>query len=258
LSAALPERRRFVGRLPVDAVTFEEALRVICALSRGGSGGAVFTPNVDHVVMAEDHEALRGAYARAELCLADGVPVVWASRLSGDGVPEKISGADLMPRLMAEAERLGLSVYLLGGAVGVADRAARSLLARHPRLRISGVACPAVDMSESQASRVPIIEAIRAADPDLVFVCMGAPKQELFIAEARSALTRQIMLGVGAALDFEAGTASRAPAWVSAAGLEWAHRLLRDPARLWRRYLLRDPRFAAVVLRDWQHARSSS
>ncbi len=172
------------------------------------------------------------------------MPIVWASRMLGAAVPEKISGSDLVPRLLDRAEANGWRVFLLGGGEGVAAKAAERLHASHPRLVIAGTSAPRIDMHEPEAARERVIAEVRAAKPDIVLVGFGAPKQELWIHEAVRALRPAVLLGVGASLDFLAGTASRAPRWISASGLEWAYRLLREPRRLWRRYLVRDPRFS--------------
>jgi N-acetylglucosaminyldiphosphoundecaprenol N-acetyl-beta-D-mannosaminyltransferase len=250
MTAALADRRFHLGFVPLDRVTFDEAVEAIRNLVVTDRGGAVFTPNVDHFVLANDDHAFRRAYADVELSVADGMPVVWASHLLGKAVPEKISGSDLVPRVLGLAEAEGFSVYLLGGGPGVAELAAKRLLASHPRLIIAGVAAPRVDMREPLAARESIHAAIRAAAPHIVLVCFGAPKQELFIHEARQVLGSAVLLGVGAAIDFIAGTVRRAPRWISAMGLEWAYRLACEPTRLWRRYLVRDPRFLGIVLGD--------
>lgn len=238
-----------LGRLDVHAVTFTEALDRIGAMIESGRGGTVFTPNVDHVVLAEEDEGFRRAYEAADLSLADGMPVVWASRLLGAPLPEKISGSDLVMPLMARAESAGWRVFLLGGGPGVAARAAERLKSDFPQIVIAGNDAPRIDMSAPPAFRLDTIESIRAARPDIVLVGLGAPKQELWIAEAAPRLRPAVLLGIGASLDFIAGTTKRAPAWMSASGLEWLYRLAKEPRRLWRRYLIRDPKFLLILLR---------
>ena len=242
--------RLHIGQISIDRLGFDEALAAVTDLVARRHGGCVFTPNVDHIVMAEDNEDFRRAYAAADLSLADGMPVVWASRLLGSPLPAKISGSDLVGPLMALADSMRWRVYLLGGAEGVAQRAADALERTHARLAVVGAASPIIDLSRPREEREHIVEEIRRAAPDLVLVCLGAPKQELWIAENLDALSPAVLLGVGAAIDFLAGTARRAPRWVSEHGLEWLYRLVREPRRLWRRYLVRDPRFAGIVLRE--------
>jgi N-acetylglucosaminyldiphosphoundecaprenol N-acetyl-beta-D-mannosaminyltransferase len=238
-----------VGPLAVDRVTFAEALDAIGALVAARRGGRVFTPNVDHVVMASTDERLRRAYAAVDLALADGMPVVWASHVFGCPVPEKVSGSDLVPALMKRAEAEGWRVYLLGGADGVA-LASRRLRRAHPGLRVVGTAAPRIDLGAPDAQKREVIDDIRRAAPDLVIVGLGAPKQELWIDASARLLEPAVLLGVGASIDFIAGIKRRAPPWMSAAGLEWAYRLAHEPRRLFRRYLLRDPKFLVIVLRQ--------
>jgi len=243
--------RCHLGEVPVDRVTFDQALHAIRALVHRGDGGAVYTPNVDHVVLAQEHHGLRRAYADVDLSLADGMPVVWASHLLGTPVPEKVSGSDLTPRLMALAESERWRVYLLGGGDGAADKAVWRLREMHPGLAIAGACSPRVDMTQPPSARADVVTTVRSAAPHIVLVGLGAPKQELFIHEVRRQLSPAVLLGVGASIDFLAGAMPRAPRWVSAGGLEWAYRLAREPRRLWRRYLVRDPRFLGIVARDF-------
>lgn len=245
------DRRVHLGRLPIDRVTLAEALDAIATMVERRSGGTVFTPNVDHIVMAREDERLRRAYAGVDLALADGMPVVWASRALGTPLPERVAGSDLVPPLMSLAAARGFSVYLLGGGPGVARRAADRLREMHPDLVIAGASSPRIDLGEPQALRLRIADEIREAAPDLVLVGLGAPKQELWIHEVAESLRPAVLLGVGAAIDFLAGTAQRAPRWMSDAGLEWAYRLAREPRRLWRRYLVRDPGFLGIVIEQW-------
>jgi N-acetylglucosaminyldiphosphoundecaprenol N-acetyl-beta-D-mannosaminyltransferase len=248
-------RRLWLGRLPIDAVTFAEALDRIEALVSAGRGGAVFTPNVDHVVKAEHDPELRAAYAAASLSLADGTPVVWASRLLRPPLPEKVSGSDLVVPLAERAARRGWRVYLLGGAAGAAERAAAALASRHGT-NVVGTEAPVVTLEpRGDATSRAIVERIRGARPDLVLVAFGAPKQEIWIHRHAAALRPAVAIGVGASLDFLAGAVPRAPAWMSRTGLEWLYRLGREPRRLWRRYLVEDPEFALVLVRTWWRAR---
>jgi N-acetylglucosaminyldiphosphoundecaprenol N-acetyl-beta-D-mannosaminyltransferase len=250
-----PPSRVQLGELQVDRLTFTQALDRIEAMVSARKGGVVFTPNVDHVVMAGHDARFREAYAKADLSLADGMPVVWASHLLGEPLPAKISGSDLVLPLMERANRGRWRVFLLGGGPGVADVAAANLMARFPDLVIAGTLSPRVDMSQPASSREGTLETLRAARPDVVLVALGAPKQELWIAESAAALRPAVLLGVGAAVDFVAGTVQRAPDWISAAGLEWLYRLAREPRRLWRRYLLRDPAFLLILLGDLRRVR---
>jgi N-acetylglucosaminyldiphosphoundecaprenol N-acetyl-beta-D-mannosaminyltransferase len=236
-----------LGPLRVDALTAEDALHALEELLRDGAGGAVFTPNVDHVVLADENPRMREAYARASISLADGMPLLWAARLLGRPLPEKVSGSDFVPVLLERAAQRGWRVYFLGGAPGVAALARDKLRESLPQLEVVGVDAPMINVDDPAERRAEIVARIRATKPDLVFVALGAPKQEIWIDQARADLRPAVLLGVGASLDFVAGTIPRAPRWISQVGLEWAFRLSREPKRLWRRYLVRDPKFLVIV-----------
>ncbi len=243
-------RRSKVGSLPVDSVTLDEALGVIERLISAGEGGAVFTPNVDHVVLAEDDSRMRQAYSRVSLSLVDGMPLVWASHLLNEPLPEKVSGSDFVPRLLERAAERSWRVYFLGGASGIAERARDNLRERLPQLQVVGIEAPRIDLADPSAAWQPLVDRIRGLRPDLVLVALGAPKQEIWIDSVRDRLRPAVLLGIGATLDFVAGALPRAPGWMSKWGLEWLFRLRHEPRRLWRRYLLRDPRFALILGRD--------
>jgi N-acetylglucosaminyldiphosphoundecaprenol N-acetyl-beta-D-mannosaminyltransferase len=227
-------------------MTFGEALDEIERLAASGAGGAIFTPNVDHMVNLARSPAFRAAYARASLALVDGQALLWASRLLGTGLPEKISGSDLVPRLLERAGQRGLRVYFLGGAPGVAGEAAEVARQKYG-VAVAGVDSPRI--ARDGEAPPEVIARIREAGPHLLLVALGAPKQELFVDRYRDELGPVVSLGIGASLDFVAGRVRRAPAWVSQAGFEWLYRLAQDPRRLAKRYLVDDPRFAAIFLR---------
>ena len=244
---ALPRIR--VGRLPIDVVDFEGAVDAIDRLISARNGGTVFTPNVDHVVMAEHDERFRTAYAAAALSLVDGTPVLWASRLLRTPLPAKISGSDLVMPLMRRAAERGHRVYFLGGAEGVATLAKSKLEAALPGIRIVGTDASRIDVKQPLETD-EVAQRIRRAEPDLVLVALGAPKQELWSFTRTELLKPAVLIGVGASLDFVAGIQKRAPTWMSKAGLEWLYRLAQEPRQLAARYLLRDPEFCLILLKQ--------
>jgi N-acetylglucosaminyldiphosphoundecaprenol N-acetyl-beta-D-mannosaminyltransferase len=243
-----------IGQLEIDSLTFDEALDRIAELVDHGNGGAVFTPNVDHVVKSEEHLDFRRAYSRADLRLADGMPIVWASRLLGSPLPEKVSGSDLVLPLARRAAERSWRVYLLGGGLGVAEDAGENM-ARDLGVLVVGTDAPVVRSDGSMDDPEETLKRVRTARPHLLLVAFGAPKQELWIDRFRNHITPAVAIGVGGSLDFIAGRAERAPAWMSRAGLEWLFRLAQEPRRMWRRYLIEDPRFVAIVARSWRAAR---
>jgi N-acetylglucosaminyldiphosphoundecaprenol N-acetyl-beta-D-mannosaminyltransferase len=247
-------KRVRVGSLELDALSKPDAIEAIVRLVRAGRGGTVFTPNVDHIVQAEHDLAFREAYTRTALSLVDGTPVLWAARLLGTPLPEKLSGSDLFEPLVERAAQERLRVVLLGGGPGVAELAARNLRQRIPALQIVDTLAPRLGLTATDEER-ECVARLRQAKADLIFVCLGAPKQELFSDRNRQALAPAVLVAFGAAVDFAAGTVPRAPGWVSRAGLEWAFRLGREPRRLAARYLLRDPEFLKIVaLQAWSRS----
>lgn len=242
-----------IGKLPVDVLSFAQALDAIEALVEKKTGGFVFTPNVDHVVVAETHEAFARAYQRASLSLADGMPIVWASRLLGTPLPERVTGADIIVPLLERAGQRGWRVYFLGAGPGVAQKAADLVKARYGT-QVVGIDSPMVRLDD--AAQLDAIAAnIRAAKPDLVLMALGAPKQELLIDALDERIRPAVSLGIGAGLDFIAGTVQRAPRFFQKNGLEWLYRLTREPGRLWRRYLVNDPKFALILARTLREQR---
>ena len=237
-----------LGSIWIDAVSFEEALSRIDELVAGGRGGCVFTPNVDHVVTAEEDEEFRAAYEGVSLCLADGKPLIWASRLLGTPLPMKISGSDLAWPLMELAGRRGWRVYLLGSTPEVTGAVA-TRLARELGVRVAGTDSPLIRLDGPSPEGAAAVERVRVASPEVLLVALGTPKQERWIHRVLPRIRPAVAIGVGAALDFVAGRVRRAPRWMSGAGLEWAFRLAQEPRRLAYRYLVKDPRFIAVLAR---------
>lgn len=239
-------RVRF-GTLWVDAVRFDEALARIEALVDAKAGGVVFTPNVDHVVVAEREPRLRAAYARCELSLADGQPLVWTSGLLGLRLPQKVSGSDVLRPVFALAARRRYRVYLLGAAPGVVEEAAAKLKTEDG-LEVCGLESPRIGLSASPDEDA-IVERIRAARPDVLLVFLGAPKAEMFLDRVRDRLGPVLSVSLGASLDFYVGRVRRAPRWMQRVGLEWFYRLAQEPRRLAKRYLVDDVAFLGILAR---------
>jgi len=255
LPARLPMPPRFVlGKIPIDRITMDYAavLMVEALLHRGGLPPLmVVGPNAHLVTMAERDCRFAEAMCDADLAVPDGISVVMASRLLGVPIPERVTGGDLMERMCAEAAHYGFRVFFLGGLPGAAVMAAHYLSCRYPGLLICGTLCPPVGFDSDPAELMHIGRAIAEASPDLVCVAFGAPKQEIWMQENRGHLQVGAIMSVGAALDVQAGLRRRAPRWVQVIALEWLYRLVMEPRRLWRRYLIGNARFAGLVMRQW-------
>lgn len=241
-----------VGGVVFDVMTFGAAVDAVTEVARRREKPSPFvvTPNVDHVLRLRESQELRDLYAGARFSFADGMPVIWASRLAGTPLPERVTGADLVPALCALAAREGLRVYLLGGPPGAAERAAAVLASRHPGLQV-GHHCPSFGFEKNDVENERIIALVNAYRPDFLFVGVGAPKQERWIARFRDRLDVGISLGIGAAIEFEAGMIRRAPVWMRRVGAEWIWRMLSDPKRLVRRYA-GNAAFAKVLWESWR------
>lgn len=231
----------------LDNLTLDDATTRIVQLARSGRPHLVVTANVDHLMTLRSNPAFRHAYAVASLRLADGAPLVALSRLTQTPLAGRVTGADLLPTVTAAAAAAGLRVLLLGGAPDVAAAAAREMRRRHPGLVLEH-SSPPLHFDADQLEDRRVFAAVRAFRPDVVFVCLGAPRSETWVASHLRHLDRGVVLCVGAAVDFVAGSKRRAPAVVQRAGLEWAYRLAQEPGRLWRRYLLTDSRFVLLAL----------
>jgi N-acetylglucosaminyldiphosphoundecaprenol N-acetyl-beta-D-mannosaminyltransferase len=206
--------------------------------------------NAQFVEIAHQEERFAELLRRADLSVADGLSLVWASRCLGQFVPERVAGADLMVRLCEAAAANGKTVYFLGGSPGAASCAADRLCQELPMLTVAGVDCPPKGFLENPDECVRVASRIESARPDLLFVGLGAPKQEYWI-EGHAHLPAKVMMGIGGSFEFLAGFRRRAPLLVQKAGFEWLWRLCMEPRRLWKRYLVGNCIFLFVVFKQW-------
>lgn len=255
-TGSMTATRLRLGKVPIDVLSFSEALDAVERLVDSRKGGFVFTPNIDHIVTVDEHPEFEAAYQRADLSLADGTPVVWASRLFDTPLPERVSGSDLVGPLLERAGQKKWRVAFLGAGPGVAEKAAEIARAQWGTNVVSTDA-PMVNLKDD-AQIDAIAEKLVAAKADLVLMAFGAPKQELLISRIAERVRPAVLLGIGASLDFIAGTVKRAPPIFRKAGMEWLYRLGQEPRRLWRRYLVNDPKFALILLRTLRDARKTT
>lgn len=209
-----------------------------------GQGGWIVTANLDFLRRHVRDSAVRSLYAQAEIVVADGMPLVWAARLQGDRLPERVAGSSLIWQIAARAASEWRSLYFLGGDPDVNQKAIAVLRQRWPAVSIVGTSSPLVQSPPTPAQLAALKDDVVGARPDILLVAMGSPKQEHVIRALRPALPRCWMIGVGASFSFVAGTQRRAPPWMQQAGLEWTWRLALEPRRLARRYLIDDLPFS--------------
>ncbi len=228
--------------MPLDGLTMDEAVqRVVSGLDRR-EGGVVLTPNLDVLRQHRRSRRLQQVFEDTELLVADGVPLVWASRLQGTPVPQRITGSDMLWSVAAMAASRGDLLFLAGGRPGVPQRAADHLVGVHPGLRALAQDC-FVEPGPLAPQVKDLVSSIVSAAPDVVYVGLPFASQVELIAELRSRLPGTWFLGIGSCFDFVNGDRPRAPVWLQRLGLEWAHRLVYEP-RVWRRYLVQGLPFA--------------
>jgi len=232
----------------VHAITERQTVHQIIHRSDSGRGGVVVTPNLDHLRRCRKDSDFAQLVDKADLVVADGMPLVWASRLQGTPLPGRVAGSDLISSLSAAAACAGKSIFLLGGDPGTAEAAAKVLIERYPGMKIAGTYCPKIGFDSDSAAMLELSRTLIDAAPDIVFVALGSPKQERLIDRLRTKLPTTWWLGVGISFSFLCGDVKRAPKWMRKTGLEWIHRLIQEPGRLAKRYLVHGIPFAARLL----------
>jgi N-acetylglucosaminyldiphosphoundecaprenol N-acetyl-beta-D-mannosaminyltransferase len=233
---------------PVNCLSEADAVRTITQAACSRRGTWTITANLDHLRRYRREPLARALIDTADLVVADGTPLLWASRLAGTRLPERVAGSNMIWSLSQAASEQSLSVFLLGGAPGVAERAAGVLRDRYAGLRVAGTLCPAPGFEHDEDELARIAETVVAAAPEVVFVALGFPKQDVLIGQLQRRLPCTAFIGVGIALSFVAGELRRAPVWMRHAGLEWLYRLRQEPRRLMRRYLGQGLPFAGWLM----------
>jgi len=252
-------RVRIMG-LVIAAVTEQEAVAKVVDAAVAGRGQWTITANLDHLRRYRCEPLARRLLASADTVVADGAPLVWASHIAGTPLPQRVAGADMIWSISDAARRRGVSILLLGGDAGVAERAATVLRNCFPEINICGTLCPPHGFDEDERRIELVEELVARMSPGIVLVALGFPKQDVLIERLRQALPSASLVGIGISLSFVAGDVRRCPAWTAALGLEWCHRLLQEPRRLIHRYLVLGVPFAASLLGSaaWYRLRSRS
>jgi N-acetylglucosaminyldiphosphoundecaprenol N-acetyl-beta-D-mannosaminyltransferase len=243
--------------VPFDNVTRAEAVARVEAMIASRQPHYLVTPNIDFLVQARRDVELRRILCEAHLVLCDGTPLVWISKLLGNGLPERVAGADLVPALIEVAAHKRYRLFLLGATSESSEQAVKRLRQRHPDIVIAGHYSPPFNQL-LEMNHDEIRGRILAAEPDLLFVSFGCPKQEKWVAMNYRQLGVPVTAGVGATIDFLAGTVTRAPIWMQKSGTEWIFRLAQEPRRLFRRYLTDLWAFSASIVPQWWELQARS
>ncbi len=243
-----------IGGVGFSNVTMQQTLSMILLMiQKSQVPHHIVTGNLDHLCQLETDIEFQNAYAGASLVLADGMPIVWMSKLlrsrDQDALPERVAGSDLFWELGKLSQANGLRIFLLGGKPGAADGAREKLLEKYPDCDICGTYCPPFENFDSDIVQDEIVKRVRAASPDILLVAFGAPKQEKWILKNKQTIGVPVSIGVGGSFEMACGFSKRAPKIVQSIGMEWAFRLLQDPARLYKRYVQNDIPFLLKLLR---------
>ena len=253
LTGRVGEIPRAVPRVnlgPVSIDTYSEAELVDELISHAVHGKTtrqIATVNAQFYVLAEKEPRFRKCLRQAEYICADGMPIVWACQVFGGNSVARVAGVDLIERLCEKGAHKRLRIFLLGGRPEAAQRTGQVLCARYPGLEVAGVSCPPFGFEKSAETLDPVLEQIAQARPHILFVGLGAPKQELLIQNHIRGLNLPIAIGIGGSFEILCGMLQRAPKWMRRSGLEWAFRLGQEPGRLWKRYLVGNVEFLWLV-----------
>lgn len=234
----------------LHAITERQCIDYILDAIAQGRGGSVVTPNLDILRRCTRDLHFAALVSEADLVVPDGTPLIWASKLAGTPLPQRVAGSDLIKSLTAAAADAGRSIFLLGGMPGAAEGAADVLKKTSPHLKVAGMLCPPVGFEEKPEEMDRIVRMLTDTKPDIIWVALGSPKQENLINHLRDVLPASWWLGVGISFSFLTGEVKRAPRWLQKIGLEWTHRLIQEPRRLAKRYLVDGLPFFATLMVD--------
>ena len=238
-----------ISTLEIARIDERELLEELAAAVRARQGGWIVTANADIARQCRQQAELQRMVGDADVIVADGMPLIWASRILGNPLPGRVCGSDLVWSIAERAARDGFSLFLLGGGQPATAASAATILARrYPGLNIAGTHYPPFGFEKNPEEMAKLRAALDAAAPDVVYVALGFPKAERLIHQLRVHYPNTWWIGVGISLSFIAGEVARAPRWMQATGLEWLHRLLQEPGRLVKRYLWHDIPFVVWLL----------
>lgn len=244
-----------IGKAFINNVTQAEAVEEIDRMVASNQKGFVVTPNLDHIVKLESDKNFLQCYEQASLVLADGNPLIIASKFLGTPLKSLVTGSDLFPALCKHAAVKQYRVFFLGGLEGVAAKASVALQAKFPGLLVSGTYSPPFGFDKDATENNKILQMVNSVKPHLLFVGVGAPKQELWMFNNIHELDVNVALGIGASFDFAAGTVKRAPLVVRKLKMEWFWRFAQEPKRLFKRYFVDSQQFIPIIYRQIKDAK---
>lgn len=245
----MPLNRQVFMNSYIDNVTCNEAVEYIEQCIRLKKIGHIITPNVDQIVRMENDSYFRKICNESDLLLVDGHPLLWIGKLYGRPFKEKICGSDLVPILCKKASEKGYSIFLLGAAPGVAQRAAENLKNDFPCLKVAGTYSPPLGFEKDNEEIRRINKILKNSKADMLFVGMGVPKQDIFIYENKDFYQIPMSFSIGGTIDFIAGEQKRAPKWMRNIGFEWLHRFLCNPKKMFKRYFVDDIKIIKLALK---------
>lgn len=235
----------------IDSYSFDQVVdQIINHILTHNLPEYVVTPNAQHILILQRDRYFQEIYHKAHWVVPDGVPLLWAAKFLRTSLNGRVNGTDLFERLCEVAPQHHLKIFLLGGRLGAAEQASSVLRSRHPGLQIVGTYCPPYGFESDPVELERINAAIKAVHPDILFVGLGAPKQEKWIYAHYQELAVPVSLGIGVSFELVANIVQRAPSYMQKAGLEWLFRLAVEPKRLWQRYIIGNPQFVWLVLRQ--------
>lgn len=257
LSQCLPLERYTLLGISVSVLQLETAVDTMLCWIKTGQRQYAVVSNVYTLMKCQEEPALRSIVNNAGMVTPDGMPLVWLGRLLGFQSIDRVYGPNLLLAFSEQAQHCGYTCFLYGGEVGVAEELAAVLQSRFPALKIVGTYTPPFDPLTPDEEQ-HIIEIINAANPDVVWVGLGTPKQDYWVSRFRGVLNASVLIGIGAAFNIHTGRIPQAPDWMQRSGMEWLFRLMVEPRRLWKRYLIYNPLFIVLLLLEFVGLRRSA
>jgi N-acetylglucosaminyldiphosphoundecaprenol N-acetyl-beta-D-mannosaminyltransferase len=243
--------RALLCGVPLDRLSFEQVVdKLISRICSNLNPVYVVTPNVQHVVMFQQDREFQKVYDQAFLSVPDGVPLLWAARLMNTPLKGRVNGTDLVDELCKVSAQKKFKVFFLGGRPKAANKAASIMRQKYSQLEIVDTYCPPYNFEQNRAEITKTVQIIKTAKPDILFVGLGAPKQEKWMRTFHHQLEVPVSIGIGGSFELLSGMVNRAPKWMQQSGLEWLFRLMAEPRRLWKRYLISNTVFVWLIIKQ--------